>query len=177
MDRYICDIFASEINTIISMVRVRWLKISSLNYSWKCIQNYELRGKKWIVRILYRSYGFCSQSLQVWSTQGWQVWAKPWFYFYKWNWLHRHVIGEKINKWHFFPKHNLSQLGVWGRCKPPSGVRGGAPEANAYWQQSTENCRIIIYLYNYISIQYRCTKQLVFPRSYIPKYNKTKNWA
>ena len=21
-----------------------------------------------------------------------------------------------------------------GRCKPPSGVRGGAPEANAFWQ-------------------------------------------
>ena len=21
------------------------------------------------------SYGFCSQSLQVWSTQGWQVWS------------------------------------------------------------------------------------------------------
>ena len=31
-----------------------------------------------------------------------------------------------------------------GRCKPPSGVRGEALEANAYWQQSTENCRIII---------------------------------
>ena len=23
---------------------------------------------------LMDSYGFCSQSLQVWSTQGWQVW-------------------------------------------------------------------------------------------------------
>ena len=27
----------------------------------------------------------------------------------------------------------------WGRCKPPNGVRGGAPEANAFWQQSIEN--------------------------------------
>ena len=25
---------------------------------------------------LMDSYGFCSQSLQVWSTQGWQVWRK-----------------------------------------------------------------------------------------------------
>ena len=52
----------------------------------------------------------------------------------------------------FFGMHNLSQLGVW-RCKPPSGVRAGAPEANAYWQQSTEKFVllyhfIIIYLYN-----------------------------
>ena len=60
----------------------------------------------------------------------------------------RHVIGEKKISDTFFGMHNLSQLGVGGRCKPPSGVRGGAPEANAYWQQSTENCRIIIYLYN-----------------------------
>ena len=27
-----------------------------------------------------------------------------------------------------------------GRCKPPSGVRGRAPEANAFLQQSIENC-------------------------------------
>ena len=26
-----------------------------------------------------------------------------------------------------------------GRCKPPNGARGGAPEANAFWQQSIEN--------------------------------------
>ena len=38
-----------------------------------CLYEYELRSKKLIVRILYRSYGFCSQSLQVWSTQGWHV--------------------------------------------------------------------------------------------------------
>ena len=43
--------------------------------------------------------------------------------------------------------------GSGGCCKPPSGVRGGALEANAYWQQSTENFVllynfIIIYLYN-----------------------------
>ncbi len=25
---------------------------------------------------LMDSYGFCSQSLQVWSTQGWQVWVR-----------------------------------------------------------------------------------------------------
>ena len=29
--------------------------------------------------------------------------------------------------------------GGGGRCKPPSGARGGAPEANAFWQQSIEN--------------------------------------
>ena len=29
--------------------------------------------------------------------------------------------------------------GVWGRCKPPSGVRGRAPEANAFWQKSFTN--------------------------------------
>ena len=29
--------------------------------------------------------------------------------------------------------------GVWRRCKPPGGVRGRAPEANAFWQQSLEN--------------------------------------
>ena len=33
---------------------------------------------------------------------------------------------------------NVSSL-VWGCCKPPSGIRGRAPEANAFWQQSIEN--------------------------------------
>ena len=76
-------------------------------------------------------------------------------------------LGEKKISDTFFWMHNLSQLGVWGRCKPPSGARGGAPEANAYWQQSTEN---FVLLYNFIIIYlYKCTKQLVFPRSYITK--------
>ena len=51
----------------------------------------------------------------------------------------RHVIGGKKISDTFFGMHNLSQLGVWGRCKPPSGV-----QSNAYWQQATENCRINI---------------------------------
>ena len=33
----------------------------------------------------------------------------------------------------------FSRWGFGGRCKPPNGVRGGAPEANAFWQQSIEN--------------------------------------
>ena len=33
----------------------------------------------------------------------------------------------------------FSSWGFAGRCKPPNGVRGGAPEANAFWQQSIEN--------------------------------------
>ena len=33
----------------------------------------------------------------------------------------------------------LSSWGFGGRSKPPNGVRGGAPEANAFWQQSIEN--------------------------------------
>ena len=32
-----------------------------------------------------------------------------------------------------------SSWGFGGRCKPPGGVRGRAPEANAFWQQSIEN--------------------------------------
>ena len=32
-----------------------------------------------------------------------------------------------------------SSAWVWGRCKPPNGVRGRGPEANAFWQQSIEN--------------------------------------
>ena len=56
------------------MVRVRWLKISSIIVE-NCLHEYEIRGKKLIVRILCRSYEFFSQSLHVWSTQGWHVWA------------------------------------------------------------------------------------------------------
>ena len=33
----------------------------------------------------------------------------------------------------------FSSWGFGGRCKPPNGVRGGVPEANAFWQQSIEN--------------------------------------
>ena len=65
-------LFASEINILLLLllwlefITLIWLKISSRPYnSCKFIQKYELRGKKLIVRILYRSYGFCSQSLQV----------------------------------------------------------------------------------------------------------------
>ena len=29
--------------------------------------------------------------------------------------------------------------GLAGRCKPPSGVRGKAPEANAFWNKCFEN--------------------------------------
>ena len=29
----------------------------------------------------------------------------------------------------------FSSWGSGGRCKPPSGVRGRAPEANAFWQK------------------------------------------
>ena len=57
-----------------NMVRVRWLK-NCIILVENCLHEYEIRGKKLIVRILYRSYGFCSQSLHVWSTQGWHVWA------------------------------------------------------------------------------------------------------
>ena len=39
------------------MVRVRWLKISSIIVE-NCLYEYELYGKKLIVRIVYRSYGF-----------------------------------------------------------------------------------------------------------------------
>ena len=46
--------------------------------------------------------------------------------------------------------HNLSQLGVRGRCKPPSGVRGSAPEANAYIGNNL--LKIVVLLYNFIII-------------------------
>ena len=52
-------------------------------------------------------------------------------------------LGKK--KLHFFrDAQSFPAGGLEGCCKPPSGVRGRAPEANAYWQQSTENCCIII---------------------------------
>ena len=56
------------------MGRFRWLKISSIIVE-NCLYEHEIRGKNWIVSILYRCYELCSQSLQVWSTQGWHVWA------------------------------------------------------------------------------------------------------
>ncbi len=34
----------------------------------------------------------------------------------------------------------------WGRWKPPGGIRGRAPEANAFWQQHIENWLKIKYL-------------------------------
>ena len=35
---------------------------------------------------------------------------------------------------HFWPDPKFSSWGSGGRCKPSSGVGGGAPEANAFWQ-------------------------------------------
>ena len=56
----------------------------------------------------------------------------------------RHVIGEKKNKLHFFRDAQSFPAGGLGGKYAPQRGQGGAPEANAYWQHSTENCRIII---------------------------------
>ena len=41
---------------------------------------------------------------------------------------------------HFWPDPKVSSWGSGGggRCKPPSGVRGGVPEANAFWPKNLE---------------------------------------
>ena len=44
---------------------------------------------------LMDSYGFCSQSLQAWSTQGWQVCITPSFMFHKPPFANAIVLGTK----------------------------------------------------------------------------------
>ena len=59
--------------------------------------------------------------------------------------------------------------GFGGGCEPHSGVRGRAPEANAFWQSSIEKwLKTGLWVAVYSSKSW-CTKQLVFVPSYITK--------
>ena len=107
----------------------------------RSIKNYELRGKKWIVRIFYRSYGFCSQSLQVWSTQGWQVCPT--------------VRYRILHVWSPFPYHIYLQTIQQQRqkCKPFNCKSFDNPATKTKPNTAPENCCLFgIQLYRHLSV-------------------------